>query len=129
MEDSTGDKLKRILNGDESALQSEIEKSEEVQQAAMAQPASMSVSVSVSMSGTIVMCIECGDQPGQKECLDCSEVFCEVCFHAIHRTGKRRGHVTRDLNSNGGEPAASVNCHFYYYHFHCNILIIIYSYL
>ncbi|KAF8514819.1 hypothetical protein BU17DRAFT_94076 [Hysterangium stoloniferum] len=43
-------------------------------------------------------CIECEDQPAELICKDCADVFCEVCFHATHRKGKRRQHSRTSLN-------------------------------
>ncbi|KAA8916222.1 hypothetical protein TRICI_001619 [Trichomonascus ciferrii] len=40
------------------------------------------------------LCIECGDQPAELDCLNCKEAFCQVCFDYIHRTGKRKEHKT-----------------------------------
>jgi len=43
------------------------------------------------------MCIECEDQPQEVLCEACGDVFCEVCFGALHRRGKRRLHVHKKL--------------------------------
>jgi hypothetical protein len=39
------------------------------------------------------------DQPAEIACLQCQDVFCEVCFHATHRKGSRKGHSTTPLRS------------------------------
>jgi len=38
------------------------------------------------------MCVECEDQPACLTCNECQEDFCEVCFNAQHRKGKRKLH-------------------------------------
>lgn len=43
------------------------------------------------------LCIECGDQPAEKTCIQCDENFCSVCFDYLHRTGTRKTHITRYL--------------------------------
>jgi hypothetical protein len=43
------------------------------------------------------MCVECEDQPQEVLCEACGDVFCEVCFGALHRRGKRRQHVLKRL--------------------------------
>lgn len=40
------------------------------------------------------LCVECGDQPAETECVDCEEEFCTVCFDYLHRTGTRKEHAT-----------------------------------
>lgn len=52
------------------------------------------------------MCIECGDQPADLNCLVCNEEFCQVCFDYIHRTGSRKSHDTQKL---GGARANAAN--------------------
>ncbi|KAI9293465.1 hypothetical protein K502DRAFT_325301 [Neoconidiobolus thromboides FSU 785] len=42
-------------------------------------------------------CVECRDQKAGLFCEQCDEDFCEVCFHMIHRTGKRKNHSTKSL--------------------------------
>ncbi|KAG8907987.1 hypothetical protein FRB99_001153 [Tulasnella sp. 403] len=44
-------------------------------------------------------CVECEDQPAELICETCSDVYCEVCFQALHRKGKRKSHPTRPLAS------------------------------
>ncbi|CAO3703582.1 unnamed protein product [Rhizopus stolonifer] len=40
-------------------------------------------------------CVECKDQEAVISCIQCNEVFCEVCYGMIHRTGKRAGHKSK----------------------------------
>jgi len=41
------------------------------------------------------MCVECRDQPAELICQGCDrDIYCEVCFSALHRTGSRRKHET-----------------------------------
>jgi hypothetical protein len=44
-------------------------------------------------------CVECGDQPHTLKCLQCADMFCDVCFAGTHRSGTRRAHAK--------EPAVS----------------------
>eukprot|EP01116_Phalansterium_solitarium_P017910 TRINITY_DN4552_c0_g1_i1.p1 TRINITY_DN4552_c0_g1~~TRINITY_DN4552_c0_g1_i1.p1 ORF type:complete len:600 (-),score=224.27 TRINITY_DN4552_c0_g1_i1:264-2063(-) len=44
-------------------------------------------------------CIECGDQPASLFCTECSDDYCEVCFAAQHRRGRRTRHKTKLLNT------------------------------
>lgn len=59
------------------------------------------------------LCIECGDQPAELECLGCEEEFCTVCFKYLHRTAKRKLHATLPLGdaSNGEANAENVEKH------------------
>lgn len=47
-------------------------------------------------------CCECGDQPRDLICVNCTEQFCQVCFDYLHRTGKRKDHKVQFC-----EPIAS----------------------
>ncbi|CAN6645469.1 hypothetical protein TRVA0_021S00694 [Trichomonascus vanleenenianus] len=52
------------------------------------------------------LCIECGDQPSEVNCITCVEDFCQVCCDYIHRTGSRRSHQFKELekqDQNGQE--------------------------
>ncbi|KAI8099374.1 uncharacterized protein BX664DRAFT_321110 [Halteromyces radiatus] len=40
-------------------------------------------------------CVECKDQQADLFCTQCDEIFCEVCFGMIHRTGKRVNHTSK----------------------------------
>ncbi|KAJ3291720.1 hypothetical protein HK104_005858 [Borealophlyctis nickersoniae] len=42
-------------------------------------------------------CVECEDQPAVVFCEQCADDYCEVCFHAQHRKGSRKKHVTKPL--------------------------------
>ncbi|KAG5370937.1 UPF0652 protein [Yarrowia sp. E02] len=45
------------------------------------------------------MCVDCGDQPADKNCQGCEEDFCDVCFQYIHRTGNRAKHATLPIEN------------------------------
>jgi len=92
--EEAGGKLKRILKGDASVLEGELAGEEEVLMSSESHPTGQSQQ---QQQQQVVLCVECGDQPGQKECEDCQETFCEVCFHSIHRTGKRKLHKAIDV--------------------------------
>lgn len=47
-------------------------------------------------------CVECEDQPYALTCHECADVYCELCFMALHRKGKRRHHSTSKIQ----EPAS-----------------------
>ena len=38
------------------------------------------------------MCVECRDQPISGYCEQCQDDYCDVCFQALHRRGKRKDH-------------------------------------
>ncbi|KAG8863155.1 hypothetical protein FRB96_009337 [Tulasnella sp. 330] len=42
-------------------------------------------------------CVECEDQPAEVRCEACQDNFCQVCFQAQHRKGKRNAHTTQPL--------------------------------
>eukprot|EP00842_Homolaphlyctis_polyrhiza_P003835 jgi/Hompol1/4452/HPOL_000214-RA len=42
-------------------------------------------------------CVECEDQPSVVECVQCRDVFCQVCFSHQHRKGSRRTHTVRRI--------------------------------
>jgi hypothetical protein len=39
----------------------------------------------------------CADQPAQLLCEVCTDIFCEVCFAALHRKGVRKNHQAKPL--------------------------------
>jgi hypothetical protein len=39
------------------------------------------------------------DQPAQLLCETCTDIYCEVCFAALHRKGSRKKHVAKTLHS------------------------------
>ncbi|KAJ1795461.1 hypothetical protein LPJ59_004330 [Coemansia sp. RSA 2399] len=49
-------------------------------------------------------CVECKDQQAHVYCEQCQEDFCEVCGAMIHRTGRRKLHVLKKLDT---DPAAA----------------------
>merc|ERR1711881_326126 len=46
---------------------------------------------------SIVMCQECEAKSAVVKCEQCKDFFCQDCFNATHATGKRRGHITADV--------------------------------
>ncbi|CEP13327.1 hypothetical protein [Parasitella parasitica] len=44
-------------------------------------------------------CVECKDQEADTFCTKCNEPFCEVCFGMIHRTGKRKTHISKNYSA------------------------------
>ncbi|KAJ1666451.1 hypothetical protein EV178_002238 [Coemansia sp. RSA 1646] len=53
-------------------------------------------------------CVECKDQQANVYCEQCQEDFCEVCGAMIHRTGRRKLHVLKQLDT---DPAAQSDDH------------------
>ncbi|KAJ2671916.1 hypothetical protein GGI25_005305 [Coemansia spiralis] len=50
-------------------------------------------------------CIECKDQKAHVHCEQCQEDFCEVCSGMIHRTGRRKLHALKKIDSNDAGTA------------------------
>jgi len=46
---------------------------------------------------TIIMCQECGEKSAVVKCEDCKDYFCQTCFNTTHKKGKRRTHITSDV--------------------------------
>eukprot|EP00927_Polykrikos_kofoidii_P076924 TRINITY_DN7393_c0_g1_i1.p1 TRINITY_DN7393_c0_g1~~TRINITY_DN7393_c0_g1_i1.p1 ORF type:complete len:420 (+),score=84.36 TRINITY_DN7393_c0_g1_i1:70-1329(+) len=46
---------------------------------------------------SIVMCQECDGKAAVVKCEQCKDYFCQDCFNSTHRTGKRRAHITSDV--------------------------------
>lgn len=46
---------------------------------------------------SIVMCQECEKKAAVVKCEQCKDYFCQDCFNSTHATGKRRAHVTSDV--------------------------------
>eukprot|EP00048_Salpingoeca_helianthica_P016548 m.232915 g.232915 ORF g.232915 m.232915 type:complete len:585 (+) comp18912_c0_seq1:490-2244(+) len=38
------------------------------------------------------VCVECEDIPASVRCVDCDDIYCDVCFAALHRKGSRKTH-------------------------------------
>lgn len=55
------------------------------------------------------LCVECGDQPSEVNCVNCEEDFCQLCFDYIHRTGNRRNHRTVQITSKEGVAEEAMN--------------------
>jgi hypothetical protein len=52
------------------------------------------------------MCVECGDQPADRVCMQCTDDFCEVCYASQHRKGKRQQHkwTALEVHTQEAEP-------------------------
>merc|ERR1711943_8082 len=51
----------------------------------------------IQQSTSIIMCVECEERSAViKDCV-WGDYFCQDCFNATHATGKRRGHITEDI--------------------------------
>jgi hypothetical protein len=51
----------------------------------------------IQQATQIIMCVECEDRSAViKDCV-WGDYFCQDCFNATHATGKRRGHITEDI--------------------------------
>jgi len=46
---------------------------------------------------SIIMCQECETRAAVVKCEQCKDFFCQDCFNATHATGKRRAHITSDV--------------------------------
>ena len=46
---------------------------------------------------SIVMCQECEKKAAVVRCEQCKDYFCQDCFNSTHATGKRRAHITSDV--------------------------------
>lgn len=46
---------------------------------------------------TVVMCQECEKKAAVVKCEQCKDFFCQDCFNSTHATGKRRAHITSDV--------------------------------
>jgi len=46
---------------------------------------------------SIVMCQECEKKAAVVKCEQCKDYFCQDCFNSTHATGKRRAHITSDV--------------------------------
>lgn len=46
---------------------------------------------------SIVGCQECVQKAAVVKCEQCKDYFCQDCFNTTHRTGKRRAHITSDV--------------------------------
>jgi hypothetical protein len=46
---------------------------------------------------SIVMCQECEKKAAVVKCEQCKDFFCQDCFNGTHSTGKRRAHITSDV--------------------------------
>lgn len=45
----------------------------------------------------IIMCTECEKKSAIVKCEQCKDFFCQECFNQTHKTGKRRAHITSDV--------------------------------
>lgn len=46
---------------------------------------------------TVTLCTECEHESAVIKCEQCKDFFCQDCFNSTHATGKRRGHITSDV--------------------------------
>lgn len=46
---------------------------------------------------SVVMCQECERKAAVVKCEQCKDYFCQDCFNSTHATGKRRAHITSDV--------------------------------
>lgn len=46
---------------------------------------------------SIIMCQECEKKAAVVKCEQCKDFFCQDCFNSTHQTGKRRAHITSDV--------------------------------
>ncbi|KAI9025671.1 hypothetical protein DFJ74DRAFT_604886 [Hyaloraphidium curvatum] len=51
-------------------------------------------------------CAECEDHPADVDCSGCGEKFCDVCFAALHRKGRRAAHEVARLRPEAPPAAA-----------------------
>ncbi|TPX61712.1 hypothetical protein PhCBS80983_g00976 [Powellomyces hirtus] len=51
-------------------------------------------------------CVECEDQPAAVFCEQCTDDYCEVCFHSQHRKGNRKKHTSKALTSSVAQKKA-----------------------
>eukprot|EP00397_Hematodinium_sp_SG-2012_P023648 GEMP01024585.1.p1 GENE.GEMP01024585.1~~GEMP01024585.1.p1 ORF type:complete len:419 (+),score=72.44 GEMP01024585.1:53-1258(+) len=45
----------------------------------------------------VTVCTECEEKSAVVKCEQCKDFFCQDCFNATHATGKRRAHITCDV--------------------------------
>lgn len=45
----------------------------------------------------VIVCTECEEKSAVVKCEQCKDYFCQDCFNATHATGKRRAHITCDV--------------------------------
>jgi hypothetical protein len=45
----------------------------------------------------VEMCVECEEKSAVLKCEQCKDFFCQDCYNSTHATGKRRGHITSDV--------------------------------
>lgn len=50
---------------------------------------------------TLLLCgsQECEDRPPRWGCDECEGNFCDVCFHALHRKGRRASHEPKSMSA------------------------------
>lgn len=54
------------------------------------------------------LCVECADQPASLRCLACEDIYCDVCFAAMHKRGSRATHKHQPYTE-GEKLAKAVN--------------------
>ncbi|OQS06198.1 hypothetical protein THRCLA_01758 [Thraustotheca clavata] len=53
------------------------------------------------------MCVECEDTDASVSCLDCGDLYCDLCFQAQHRSGRRAKHRTAPLQTASVRPSSA----------------------
>ncbi|CAM9853671.1 unnamed protein product, partial [Sphacelaria rigidula] len=81
-----------LANGDASSSSSDHENQHEIS----TQNGNDDSGASANPSKTI--CEECEDRRAQWFCPECEGNFCDVCFYALHRKGKRALHRPKKIN-------------------------------
>lgn len=81
-----------LANGDASSSSSNHENQHEIS----TQNGNDDSGASANPSKTI--CEECEDRRAQWFCPECEGNFCDVCFYALHRKGKRALHRPKKIN-------------------------------
>lgn len=88
--------LKNLLSGDPNSFDDEVDDQNSDQNSSYEEVENDSGPLDERL------CIECGDQPSEVLCVVCSEKFCSVCFEFLHRTGRRKLHEKKPLQSSDG---------------------------
>lgn len=60
-------------------------------------------STNVNEASSKDVCEECEDRRSVWYCPSCGGVFCDVCFYALHRKGKRVHHKPERITHSSGE--------------------------
>ncbi len=52
-------------------------------------------------------CVECEVNVATKRCRECKDQYCDRCFEAIHRKGKRKGHGWTATRAGGDQNSGN----------------------